>query len=90
MITENLGKIPITPKGQWVAVAYERIDMVTDAGSSYISLKDNNVSALNTADWMLVAEKGDTGLQGNKAFKEKKAILVTVFNLLHYFPLSDL
>ena len=59
MITENLGKIAITPKGQWVAGTYERLDMVTDAGSSYISLKDNNVSALNTADWMLVAGKGD-------------------------------
>ena len=59
MITENLGKIAITPKGQWVAGTYERLDMVTDAGSSYLSLKDNNVSALNTADWMLVAEKGD-------------------------------
>ena len=61
MIIENLGKIAITPKGQWVAGTYERLDLVTDAGSSYISLKDNNVSALNTADWMLVAEKGDTG-----------------------------
>ena len=59
MITENLGKIAITPKGQWVAGSYERLDMVTNAGSSYISLKDNNVSALNTADWMLVAGKGD-------------------------------
>ena len=59
MITENLGKISITPKGQWVAGSYERLDLVTNAGSSYISLKDNNVSALNTADWMLVAEKGD-------------------------------
>ena len=59
MITEKLGKIAITPKGQWVAGVYERLDMVTDAGSSYISLKDNNVSTLNTADWMLVAEKGD-------------------------------
>ena len=61
MITQKLGKIAITPKGQWVAGTYERLDMVTDAGSSYISLKDNNVSALNTADWMLVAGKGDTG-----------------------------
>ena len=59
MITQNLGKIAITPKGQWVADVYERLDLVTSAGSSYISLKDNNVSALNTADWMLVAGKGD-------------------------------
>ena len=29
MITENLGKIAITPKGQWVAGSYERLDMVT-------------------------------------------------------------
>lgn len=58
MITENLGKISITPKGQWIAGTYERLDLVTDNGSSYLSLKDNNVSALDTADWMVVAEKG--------------------------------
>ena len=60
MITENLGKISITPKGQWVAGTYERLDLVTNAGSSYLSLKDENSSILTvTADWMLVAGKGD-------------------------------
>ena len=60
MITEKLGKIAITPKGQWVAGSYERLDLVTNAGSSYLSLKDGNVSELTvTADWMLVADKGD-------------------------------
>ena len=58
MINEILGKIAITPKGQYVAGSYERLDLVTDNGSSYLSLKDNNVSALDTADWMVVAEKG--------------------------------
>jgi len=58
MITEKLGKIAITPKGQYVAGSYERLDLVTDNGSSYLSLKDNNTSTLNTEDWMLVAEKG--------------------------------
>ena len=60
MITEILGKISITPKGQWVAGSYERLDLVTNAGSSYLSLKDNNSSILTVAaDWMLVADKGD-------------------------------
>ena len=60
MITNNLGKIAITPKGQYVAGIYERLDLVTDNGSSYLSLKDNNVSDLTVkADWMLVADKGD-------------------------------
>lgn len=59
MINEILGKISITPKGQWVAGTYERLDLVTDNGSSYLSLKDNNVSDLTVkADWMVVAEKG--------------------------------
>ena len=59
MITQNLGKIGITPKGQYVAGSYERLDLVTDNGSSYLSLKDNNVSDLTVkADWMVVAEKG--------------------------------
>ena len=59
MITNNLGKIAITPKGQYMAGSYERLDLVTDNGSSYLSLKDNNVSDLTVkADWMVVAEKG--------------------------------
>ena len=59
-VTTNLGKVVITPKGSWSgSVTYEKLDIVTNAGSSYISLKDDNVSALNTADWMCVAEKGD-------------------------------
>ena len=62
MITEILGKISVTPKGQWVAGSYERLDLVTNAGSSYLSMKDGNVSELTvTSDWMLVADKGDKG-----------------------------
>ena len=55
MINEILGKIAITPKGQYVAGTYERLDLVTDNGSSYLSLKDNNVSALDTVDWMVLS-----------------------------------
>ena len=56
MITEILGKIAITPKGQYVAGSYERLDLVTDNGSSYLSLKDNNVSDLTVkADWLIVS-----------------------------------
>ena len=59
MITEILGKVSITPKGQWVAGTYKRLDLVTNAGSSYLSMKDGNISELTVAtDWMLVAEKG--------------------------------
>ena len=59
MINEILGKVGITPRGQYIAGSYERLDLVTNNGSSYLSLKDNNVSGLTVeADWMVVAEKG--------------------------------
>ena len=77
MITQNLGKISITPKGQWVAGTYERLDLVTNAGSSYLSLKDNNVSELTvTADWMLVAEKGDPFLYTDFTPEQLEALKV--------------
>ena len=48
--------------------AYDYLDIVTNAGSSYMALQDVPVGTLltNTTYWMVVANKGDTGDTGAK------------------------
>lgn len=70
MATKNLGKVAITPKGEWVAGTYEKLDLVSHQGSSYLSIKDGNTSAVTVvADWLKVAEKGNKGDQGNAGWQ---------------------
>lgn len=59
----DLGKIATTPKGQYIpGVPYENLDVVTDAGSSYVSLIEDNLNPLSdNITWQLIASKGDTG-----------------------------
>lgn len=64
MVTTVLGKVAVTPKGVWSnSVAYEKLDVVSYNGSSYLSVQ--NVPAAtplsNTNYWLLLAQKGDTG-----------------------------
>ena len=60
MTTKILGKVAITPRGEWVAGKYERLDLVSFLGSSYLSKKyDNTSNPTVAADWMKIAEKGD-------------------------------
>ena len=60
MTTKILGKVAITPRGEWVAGKYERLDLVSFLGSSYLSKKyDNTSNPTVVADWMKIAEKGD-------------------------------
>lgn len=70
MATKNLGKVAITPKGEWVAGTYEKLDLVSYQGSSYLSKRDGNTSAVTVvADWLKVAEKGNKGDQGNAGWQ---------------------
>ena len=46
MVTENLGKIAPVYKGTYVVGTYNKFEVVFDGESSFISLKDNNVTAL--------------------------------------------
>ena len=63
MTTKILGKVAITPRGEWVAGKYERLDLVSFLGSSYLSKKyDNTSNPTVAADWMKIAEKGDSFL----------------------------
>lgn len=56
MVRTLLGKVALTPKGVFNANkegGYARLDVVTDGTQSYVSLKDNNNSALtDTNAWM--------------------------------------
>lgn len=66
MATKILGKVVITPKGEFnEATTYQKLDVVTYQGSSYICLQTTK-SNLPTDDtyWQLVAKKGDKGEQG--------------------------
>ena len=60
----NLGRIGIVPKGEWNNIfTYNRLDLVAYAGGGYVSLVDNNNNKLptDTAYWLQIAEKGETG-----------------------------
>src|SRR5574344_1042546 len=60
--TTNLGKVAIVPKGAYDnATQYERLDLVTHGGASYLALKSNLgvVPIGNTdANWQLLAQNG--------------------------------
>lgn len=57
-----LGKAGLTPKGIWTQGEYDRLDLVSFLGSSFVSLADNNSALLTDATkWMVIASKGDKG-----------------------------
>lgn len=68
-ITQDLGKVAYLSKGAYnSATQYEKNDVVTYQGSSYVSLQSTQGNApTNTTYWQLLAEKGtkgDTGATG--------------------------
>lgn len=68
-ITQDLGKVAYLSKGTYnSATQYEKNDVVTYEGSSYVSLQATKGNApTNTTYWQLIAEKGtkgDTGATG--------------------------
>ena len=58
MATTILGKVGLTPKGAWAeGTTYERLDVVSNGGSSYMSLSDNNTAALSdTSKWQVLVD----------------------------------
>lgn len=66
MANTNLGKVSLTPKGEYNAeTAYERLDVVQYEGSSFIVLRNvSGVTPTDGEDYMLAASKGDVGPQG--------------------------
>ncbi len=68
-ITQDLGKVAYLSKGAYSSsTQYEKNDVVTYEGSSYVSLQATKGNApTNTTYWQLIAEKGtkgDTGATG--------------------------
>ena len=68
-ITQDLGKVAYLSKGDYSSsTQYEKNDVVTYEGSSYVSLQSTQGNApTNTTYWQLIAEKGtkgDTGATG--------------------------
>ena len=66
MARQILGKVAITPKGEYNnATTYVKLDVITYQGSSYTCLK-NSIGNLptNTEYWQLVASKGEAGQNG--------------------------
>lgn len=68
MSKTDLGKVMVTPKGEWDnTLMYEILDIVEHEGSSYLAIQDveTGIDISNTLYWMLIAEKGEKGDKGN-------------------------
>lgn len=65
----DLGRVAYVPNGAYdPATKYNRLDVVSYQGGSFVSLIDNNTGNTPVAgvNWALVAAKGDKGDQGDK------------------------
>lgn len=64
-IKQNLGRVRIDNKGPWKPGTYDKLDVVTLNGSSYMCVQDGTTTEPTTLQgWEVLAAKGDTGLQG--------------------------
>jgi len=58
----------LNPRGEWIdGTTYARLDVVTVAGSSFVSLQDNNrekPGARGSTTWQLLARRGGAGAGG--------------------------
>ncbi len=66
MAVKNLGKVAITPKGEFSEITtYQKLDVVTYLGSSYMALQESTGNLpTNTEYWQKIAEKGVNGEPG--------------------------
>lgn len=67
MASTDLGKVKALPKGTWSnSATYEKLDIVSKDGSSYIALQDvpAGTAVTDTSYWQLLAAKGETGDTG--------------------------
>lgn len=58
----NLGRVTFIPKGRYKSTEpYNRLDLVSNEGCSYVCLADNTIGITPGTDddaWMMIAEKG--------------------------------
>lgn len=66
MPNTNLGKVSVTPRGEYQESAkYKRLDIVAYGGGSYMALRDvSGVTPTEGNDWMRIASVGATGDTG--------------------------
>jgi hypothetical protein len=74
MATKILGKVAITPKGEYNnATTYQNLDLVTYDGGSYLALKETKGNLpTNNKYWQLIAEKGQNGEKGETGEQGEK------------------
>lgn len=71
MAEQNLGKIVMTPVGEYIdGESYRFLDLVEENGSSYVSIIPNNINPLSSDTWQLVAKKGEDGIPGENYVPE--------------------
>ena len=76
MATKILGKVAITPKGEYnSATTYQDLDLITYQGNSYLALKETTGNLpTNNEYWQLIAEKGKDGEKGETGEKGEQGI----------------
>ena len=74
MATKILGKVAITPKGEYSnATTYQNLDLITYQGNSYLALKETTGNLpTNNEYWQLIAEKGQDGEKGETGERGEK------------------
>lgn len=74
MATKILGKVAITPKGEYSnATTYQNLDLITYQGGSYLALKETTgILPTNNEYWQLIAEKGQDGEKGETGERGEK------------------
>lgn len=74
MATKILGKVAITPKGEYNnATTYQNLDLITYQGGSYLALKETTGNLpTNNEYWQLIAEKGKDGEKGETGEQGEK------------------
>ena len=83
MATTNLGKVSVTPKGEYdPLITYERLDIISHNGSSYIVKQaSTGVTPIEGEFYALIAEKGDGGSFLEKSYKTYAAMELDKPNL---------
>ena len=65
----------IDNKGPWKPGTYDKLDVVTLNGSSYMCVKDGTTTEPTTLDgWEVLAAKGDTGAKGDRGEKGEQGL----------------
>jgi len=80
----DLGKVGMTLKGEYNSAAtYERLDVVTYQGSSYVLIVESatNKVPTDTSYWQEIASKGDTGATGATGTSVSSVVLNADYTL---------